>query len=106
MDEVKFFDMIFLYLLMLTWFRMSIRQIVLILGYSTISSILYGIIVEFSRGINLIICGDVLLIVIIIGFYIFSYKKDGVQFDQPLFEKGTWKVLLKGIRDVLTKDKK
>lgn len=106
MSEFIFYSISFLYLLMLTWFRMSSRQIVLVLGYATLTSILYGNFYGFSKDIVLIICATALQIVITMGYYITSYKKDGVKFDQPIFEKGSLRVLLKFLRDVLSKDKK
>jgi hypothetical protein len=90
------------YILMLTWFRMSCRQIVFILIFLSLSSIMYGIFANFYRVTILLICGALVEAIVTIFLYVLSFKKD-LKFDEPIFKKGSMKIFMNGIRDIFGK---
>lgn len=95
---ILFIVFIIFYILMLTWLRMSCRQIIFILIYFALSSLLFGIFVNFYRVIVLMICGALVEAIVTISLYMFSFKKD-LKFDQPIFEKGSMRIFINGIRE-------
>lgn len=99
---ILFIVFIISYILMLTWLRMSCRQIIFILIYFALSSLLYGIFVNFYRVTVLMICGALVEAIVTIFLYVFSLKKD-LKFDQPIFEKGSMKIFKNGVKEFFGK---
>jgi hypothetical protein len=91
---------------MLFFLRMSIKQVVFVWVYIFLSAL--GIYLTMSKnyGLMLVMIGTSIACALTLCFYLLKLKKDGLKFDEPFFEKGYFKLFIKCVRDIYSKNNK
>ena len=106
LKEIIFVSVILSVYVMFFFLRMSIKQAVFVWLNVFLTALIIYIFVSKNEGLELIIIGTFLAIVIALIFYMFMRKNNVLKFDEPFFEKGYFKIFINGIKGIYSKENK